>query len=539
MYAQLPGFDDTMSTMDLDELIAGLDARCMNDGVDLSTIRVCDITEDSRTAVPGSLFIARAGTRVDGNRYIGPAIQCGCVAVLTDQENLYIDDNSQLPGYSKVVVVYAPKVKAVAAQIAERFYGYPAKQLITIGVTGTNGKSTIVELVHQLIEAAGIRCGLIGTVEIDDGRERVRAMMTTPPAVELSRTLATMVEHECKVVAMEVSSHALDQSRVDAVTFDACAFTNLTGDHLDYHQTIEHYQSSKSKLFGLLKPDGLAAINIDDDASVMMIEACSSGVKVQQCTADMVRVVDESIDGMTIELKTPIEIIRSHVPIFGAFNALNIFQAVLLAMHAMSRLGVSEQEQTEMIHDALPTLALPAGRFERVDSADDDVSVIIDFAHTDDALGSALSAIQRVCNEHANIWCVFGCGGDRDATKRARMGSAASTLADRVVVTSDNPRTELPSKIINEILGGIDSKLRGQSPSTIHVQQDRAQAIAFAIANADEHDVVLVAGKGHETEQISPDGEGGTRTVHFDDREHARKALRERRLRKQSQAGHA
>lgn len=531
MYAPISDFDDTRYTMNLDDLISGMDVQCVKGGPDLSTIRICDLTEDSRTAVPGSLFIARSGTRVNGNRYIEPAIQCGCVAVLTDQADLQIADHSQLPNRSKVVVLYSQDVKAAAAQIAERFYGNPSQSLVTIGVTGTNGKSTIVEFVHQLIQSAGIRCGLIGTVEIDDGCERVRAMMTTPPAVELSRTLATMVEYGCKAVAMEVSSHAMDQSRVDAVRFDGCAFTNLTGDHLDYHQTFEHYQHSKTRLFGLLKPDGLAAINTQDDASETMIAACTKGATVCGCTSDMVRVSDESIDGMTLEIDTPIGQVCGRVPIFGAFNAMNIFQAVLLAMHTMDRFGHTHSEQLKGVSDALPMLTLPAGRFERVDSSEDDLRVMVDFAHTDDALSSALSAVRKVLNDGSKIWCVFGCGGNRDSTKRSRMGTVASTIADSVVVTSDNPRTELPSKIIDEILMGIDAELRTQSPSVIHVQSDRGQAIAFVIANAGSNDVVLIAGKGHETEQISPDGAGGTRSVHFDDREHARKALRERRLR--------
>jgi len=508
--------------MMLADLIAGMDVRCLAEGEDLSAIRICDVTEDSRTAVPGSLFIARSGTTSDGNKYLEPAIQCGCVAILSDRGDV------ELPHRAKAVVLVADDIKETAAKISERFYGEPAGKLIIAGVTGTNGKTTIAHLAHQLIEAGGLRCGLIGTVEIDDGRERARATMTTPPAVELSRTLATMVEHRCKAVVMEVSSHALDQARVGAIHFDACAFTNLTGDHLDYHQTIEHYRASKARLFGLLKPDGLAAINVGDESSNVMIEACPDSVQIVRCYGgDSVRVIGESINGMTLALKTPIGDLEAHVPIFGSFNAMNVLQAVLLAQKVMSRAGIGSDEQMVRIAQTLPRLTLPAGRFEHVESDGDAITVMVDFAHTDDALRSALSALRSVLDKRAKLWCVFGCGGDRDKTKRPRMGAVVAELSDEVVVTSDNPRTEVPSRIIDEILAGMTQEKRKQA----HVHPDRSQAIAFAVANASAGDVILIAGKGHETEQISPDGAGGVRTVHFDDREHARIALRERRLR--------
>ncbi len=513
--------------MKLTELISGMDVRCVTQGVNLDAIRVCDLTEDSRTAVPGSLFIARLGTKSDGCRYIEPAIQCGCVAIVTDRVSVMED--IELGMHSKLAIFVADDVKQVGAQLAERFYGYPAKQLAIAGITGTNGKTTITHFAHQLIEAAGVRCGLIGTVEIDDGRQRARASMTTPPAVELSRTLATMVEHDCKAVVMEVSSHALDQSRVGAIRFDACAFTNLTGDHLDYHQTIEHYQSSKAKLFGLLKPDGIAAINSDDFASGVMIDACTDGVKIIGCKPnESVQVLDESIEGMKVKLNTPIGTIESCVPIFGAYNAMNVFQAVLIAQHVLGKAGISEPDQIRAMEEELPHLVLPSGRLEHVESKDDDLIVLVDFAHTDDALGSALGAVRAVLAADSRLWCVFGCGGDRDATKRPRMGAVAGELADALVITSDNPRTEPPNRIIEAIISGVEKA----HSHKVTVQSDRSRAIGFAIANANAGDVIVIAGKGHETEQISPDGAGSTRSVHFDDREHAQRALRERRLRK-------
>lgn len=508
--------------MNLEELISGIDVRCVTQGVDLSAVRICDLTEDSRTAVPGSLFIARVGTRSDGNRFINPAIQCGCVAVLSDREDI------DLEMQSKLVVLVSDDVKLVGAQLAERFYGHPARSLICAGITGTNGKTTIAHLAHQLIEAVGVRCGLIGTVEIDDGRERARASMTTPPAVELSRTLATMHEHGCKAVVMEVSSHALDQGRTGAIEFDIAAFTNLTGDHLDYHHTIEHYQHSKAKLFAQLKPDGLAAININDGASESMIQACPPGAQIVRCaTGESVRVLNETIEGMRIQLETPAGMINTCVPIFGSYNAMNILQATLIAQHVLTLAGISQADQKQELEAELEHLVLPAGRLEHAESELDDLTVLVDFAHTDDALSSALGAIRAVLPAGSGLCCVFGCGGDRDQTKRPRMGAVAAKLADTIVITSDNPRTEPPNQIINQINAGIEPS----DQHKVNVQSDRSRAISYAIANANPGDVIIIAGKGHETQQISPDGSGGTRSVHFDDREHAKLALRERRLR--------
>lgn len=515
--------------MRLDQLISGLDITCDTPGGDLAEIRICDITEDSRTVVPGSLFIARSGTSDDGARYIEPAIECGCVAILTDRAHAAVID---LPARPRVALLVTGDVKAATAKLAERFFDEPASKLVCAGVTGTNGKTTIAHLAQQLIEAADIRCGLIGTVEIDDGRERARASMTTPPALEISRTLATMVEHECRAVVMEVSSHALDQARVGAVSFDAAAFTNLTGDHLDYHKTVDHYTRSKARLFAQLKPDGLAAINADDPAHQAMLSRCPPSAQIVRCSAQegadaSVRIDDESIAGMRLTLEPPQGQLRASTPLFGAYNAMNILQSLLLAQRVLSLLGVDSQDQRKAFEHALPELLLPQGRLEAAHSDQDDITVLVDFAHTDDALASALAAVRRVLPQGASLWCVFGCGGDRDATKRPRMGAVVAGSADLIVITSDNPRTEPPSRIIDQILTGIDDQDRAR----VSVQPDRARAIAHALLKARTGDVVVIAGKGHETEQITPDGMGGVRVAHFDDREHARIALRERRLR--------
>lgn len=515
--------------MRLDQLISDLGIECVTPNADLASIRVCDVTEDSRTAVPGSMFIARAGTQDQGLRYVEPAIECGAVAILTERGG---GKQIELPMRSRVVILECQDPSITTPMIAERFYGNPSNDLVIAGVTGTNGKTTITHLTHQLVEGAGVRCGMIGTVEIDDGRERSSASMTTPPALELSRTLATMLEHECRAVVMEVSSHALDQHRAGAIAFDAAAFTNLTGDHLDYHLTIDHYRRSKARLFSSLKPEGVAAIMGDDESTHIMIDACTPGARVIRCGPEAardawVRIEDESIEGTGVIIHTPDGDFHARIPIFGVYNALNTLQSVLLAQAILTKLGIPSEAQHEAIGATLPTLSLPMGRLEHCETTDDDITVLVDFAHTDDALRASLSGVRKVLPDGARLWCVFGCGGNRDQTKRPRMGEVVAQHADMVVVSSDNPRTESPSSIITQVLEGVAATQRDRT----RVQPDRARAIHDSIMDASKGDVIVIAGKGHETEQVVPDGMGGTRTIHFDDREHARLALRERRLR--------
>jgi UDP-N-acetylmuramoyl-L-alanyl-D-glutamate--2,6-diaminopimelate ligase len=259
--------------MDLSDLIAGLKVRTVGGGAP-GPVRVCDITDDSRTAVTGSLFVARTGLQSDGRKFIPDALKSGAVAVLTD------DPAVRLPS-SAAALLISDDLPLVAAEMAERFYGTPTARLELVGITGTNGKTTTAHLVHDMLNGAGVRCGLIGTVLIDDGREVSRADMTTPPAIELSRTFATMVESGCKAAAMEVSSHALDQGRVAALRFDIGVFTNLTGDHLDYHKTMEAYAAAKARLFEMLPGDGCAIVNAEDRYAEQMAKGCRA--KVLRC----------------------------------------------------------------------------------------------------------------------------------------------------------------------------------------------------------------------------------------------------------------
>ena len=512
------------SAMDLLTLISGLDVERRADDGALARVRVCDITEDSSTAVPGSLFVARKGTRDRGSAHVDEAIDGGAVAVLTDDRELLDRSDS--------VVLVCEDAALIGNVVAERFYRAPSGTLKIAAVTGTNGKTTVAHFVDRIMDGAKQRCGLIGTVEIDDGRERGRAAMTTPPGIELSRTLATMVEHGCKACAMEASSHALDQRRTGAVEIDAAGFTNLTGDHLDYHKELGEYARAKARLFEGLGDGAVAAINVDDAHGGMMIDACADGVRVARCSmvdegADwFARVEDESIDGMRVVVTSPIGVVEARVGFFGEYNAHNAMIALALSEALLEKLGVGVEDRLGALTRGLHRLNLPRGRMERAGTGKP--RVFVDFAHTDDALAHALGAARRVLPEGSKLWCVFGCGGDRDRTKRPRMGRVVRGGADVVVVTSDNPRSEKPGAIVDEVLSGMSKSER----DGVVVQVDRARAIRYAVEHADEEDVILICGKGHETEQIVMGDRGELVTHHFDDLEHARGAIEDRGTKK-------
>ncbi len=541
----------------LGELIRGLPIVCPACPEGADGVRVCDLTEDSRTAVPGSLFVARGGLKADGKRFMADAAAAGAVAILSDQPGLAAPEGFDVP------MLHAPDIALASALLGERFYGSPASRLGVFGVTGTNGKTTISFLVWKLLNLARHRCGLIGTVMVDDGVECGAASMTTPPAMELSRTMATMVESGCRFASMEVSSHALHQKRADALSFQVAAFTNLTGDHLDYHGTMEAYAAAKARLFEILPAGGVAVVNAMDPWTPRMLRDCAArvvrcavvgeAVPTDQGTPDAtVKILEESLSGMTLQLRLPIGEVVARVPLLGRYNAMNVLQAFVSA-HALLTLptpantpGLSASEALGVLGAHLPELVAPPGRLERVSTDADPYSVFVDYAHSDDSLRNLLRSVGRVMPgrghdaarvtsaagsahepppEPGRLWVVFGCGGDRDTTKRPRMGLAAVELADRVVITSDNPRSERPGDIIDQILSGLTKAQRHE----IEVHPDRARAIRLAIEEARPGDVIVIAGKGHETEQILSDGAGGLQRTHFDDREIARAILAERR----------
>jgi len=525
--------------MKLGELIAGLAVRPAGRAGAAPGVRVCDITDDSRTVVPGSLFIARGGSKDDGRKFVPDAVRAGAVAVLTD------DPDVEVPRSEAVALLISDDLPVVAARMAERFYGSPSSKLDLIGVTGTNGKTTTAHLVHQIMNGVGVRCGLIGTVVIDDGREVAPAMLTTPPATELSRTMAVMVENGCSAAVMEVSSHALDQDRAAGLSFDIAVFTNLTGDHLDYHGTMEEYAAAKAKLFGSLPDTGWAIVNAEDPAAARMLQNCRANVLrcyVDDATAGAGKrapveagvgacratVRSMTMSGMVVCFAGPWGRFESPVRLVGRHNVMNALQA-LAACHAAGVQAAALERQIQVAE-------APPGRLQPVSEPSDPFAVLVDYAHTDDALRKVMGTLRPLLEHRGpgqgskpaydgRLCVVFGCGGDRDASKRPRMGAVAAELADMVIVTSDNPRTERPSDIIDQILGGVPGELRHK----VTVDADRARAIQRAVEQSRPGDIVLIAGKGHETDQISPDGRGGTVRQHFDDREVAAAALTLRR----------
>ncbi len=519
--------------MRLGELIAGTGAQVASAGAGL---RVCDITDDSRTALPGSLFIARRGLTVDGRAFVADAVRSGAVAVLTDDPSL------AAPGAQMVLADDLPRA---AATIAETFYGNPSSRLQLIGVTGTNGKTTVTWLIRAMLRRLGVRCGLMGTIEVDDGACIGPASLTTPPATEISRTLACMVDSGLPAAAMEVSSHALEQGRAAGLAFDAAIFTNLSGDHLDYHGDLESYAAAKAKLFAGLGADGLAIVNGDDPASERMVRECAARVlwcsigdeggppSEQRCrkadiggagelTSEQVTGTIRALtrEGFEATLAGPWGAIEAKAPLVGRHNVMNALQALCAVWRVAPEAG------PEQLLEALAHVTAPPGRLEPVSGPGDDVTVLVDYAHTDDALEKALIAAADLATGRGEpggsaLSIVFGCGGDRDRGKRPRMGAVAGRLADRVVVTSDNPRTEDPKAIVEQVASG----LAGREFDAI---VDRERAIGHAIAAARAGDVIVIAGKGHEDYQILPDGKGGVVKRHFDDREVAREALQMR-----------
>lgn len=488
-----------------------------------ASVQISAVTEDSRTVTPGALFIARPGGRHDGIKFINDAIGAGAAAILTTAPE------GNATGQSASVAILtcadAREVIRIGAIIAERLHASPSSQLRVVGVTGTNGKSTVAHMVHRLLKSAGVGCGLIGTVEIDDGHTATKAAMTTPPATETSRLLAAMRNHNCAGAAMEVSSHALHQGRCDGLRFACAVFTNLTGDHLDYHNTMDEYARCKAMLFAQLEPGALAVVNADDPAHERMIADCKAQVIRTSITRPdahaHARVLGVSAHGTRAIYHGDWGAIEATSPFIGEHNVSNALQAMVCAHH----LGLSR----EQLRTGLDRLTTPAGRLECVSTPGDGCMVLVDYAHSDDSLAHALASVRPVAQQNnARMICVFGCGGDRDKTKRPRMGRAAANGADLVFITSDNPRTEQPEAIIDEIRAGMDDAMLSRT----HSDPDRRRAIYAAISQAcagPGGDVLVIAGKGHEDYQILPDGRGGTTRIDFDDRLVAREALAARR----------
>jgi len=500
----------------LGELMEGLGVRAATGTSAWGSVGIAGVSEDSRRVGTGWLFVGRPGVRSDGAGYAGEAAARGAAAVLT---------RPGVPTVAGALHLVCEDPAAAGAVAVERWHGSPSRRLGVAAVTGTNGKTTVAWLVRELVRGGGWRCGLLGTVENDLGRGPQSATLTTPAAEELSASLAQMEAAGCASAAIEASSHALDQRRVDGLSLAVGVFTNLSGDHLDYHGTMEAYAAAKARLFGLLDAGAQAVVNADDPAGAQMVRGCRA--PVLRCSlsgapgAGAVGEVRGHGLGSWVRFVGPWGQIAGELGLVGRHNAMNALQAVATA-HA---LGVAPAA----LEASLARLAPPPGRLEPVRPAGGGRSgpmVLVDYAHTDDALDKALKAVgERL--ESGRLWVVFGCGGDRDRGKRPRMGAVAGRLADEVVVTSDNPRSEDPERIIEEVLAGIG---RGESvrAGNVRAEADRARAIGLAISLASEGDVVVIAGKGHEDYQILPDGAGGVVSRDFDDRAVAGEALRRR-----------
>lgn len=456
---------------------------------------------DSRRVERGDCFFALKGSGSDGHRFVQEAVQSGAAAVVIERDNALDDSLALHHGVTKIVV---PDSRRALAQMAANFFGHPSKALSLVGVTGTNGKTTTAYLIRAILEASGATAGLVGTIEYVFGTHSLPASHTTPESLELQELLARMVSEGCTAVSMEVSSHALDQSRVHGIDFSAAVFTNLTQDHLDYHGTMDDYFGAKKLLFSGLRERAAAVVNVDDSWGRILAES-HTGLLVtygfqQDCTVSIAQ-PEVSLEGIRMRLKLGASSIDVRSPLVGRFNMYNI----AAASAAGYALGITPGA----IAQGIQNVSAVRGRFERLRS-EKGWTAIIDYAHTPDALTNCLRTIRDLLSraQSGRIVTVFGAGGDRDRAKRPQMGFAAASLSDAVILTSDNPRSEDPLAIIHEIASGIP----GDFPCRI--EPDRRKAIAMALTEAELGDVILIAGKGHEDYQVIQG-----RRSHFVDRE--------------------
>ncbi|MGY2802837.1 UDP-N-acetylmuramoyl-L-alanyl-D-glutamate--2,6-diaminopimelate ligase [Thermostichus sp. MS-CIW-37] len=477
----------------------------------LEGVQVWGLCADSRQVQAGDLFLGMPGSRVDGGCFVAQALAAGAVAALISQEAWESLSSQELLLQQPILLMPREALPKAVAQVAAAFYGFPARQLTLVGVTGTNGKTTTTHLIEHLVQAAGRSTALLGTLYNRwPGHSEVAPHTTLFPP-ELQRSLREAQRAGAEVAVMEVSSHALAQDRVWGCSFAAAVWTNLTQDHLDFHQTLENYWQAKATLFRQEYLQGRAVINADDAGGRRLLQAIQPSLDPWAYSLQPLQgipglwpgQVQLRPTGLSATLHTPAGTFAVEAPLVGSFNLANLLAAVGVALH----LGIP----VETIQSALPHFPGVPGRVERVTLPGQDIAVIVDYAHTPDGLENLLKALRS--QVQGQLICVFGCGGDRDRGKRPQMGRIAATWADQVIVTSDNPRTEDPQQILRDILAGIPG-----SPRAVEV--DRRQAIRLAILEARPGDTVVIAGKGHEDYQIL-----GTEKVHFDDREEARAAL--------------
>lgn len=469
--------------MKLSELLKGIEVKNSYEDVE-----ILDVTQDSRLVTKGSLFVCIKGAAFDGHNVAQQMLDNGAQAVVVERD---LGINNQ---------IIVNDTRSIYSFICSNFFGNPAKKLKLIGLTGTNGKTTTTFLIKQILENSGKRVGLIGTVQNMIGDKIYPAKFTTPDPYELQKLFALMVEDGCEYCVMEVSSQALAQGRVNGLRFAVAAFTNLTQDHLDYHKTWENYFESKRILF---KNADVAVTNADDENGLKIID----GLDFEKVVTYAVNTNNATYVAKNVKFKSngvEYELVgdsigRCNCPIPGRFSVYNSLCAASCAL----ALGIEFNKVLESIAKSQGV----KGRIEVVPNGSRDFTIIIDYAHSPDGLENIITSLKEISK--GRVVTLFGCGGDRDKTKRPKMGKIAAELSDFCIVTSDNPRSENPSEIIKDILVGMEG-----ITTPYEVVENRRDAIEYAIRNAQKDDIILLAGKGHETYQILPTG-----TIHFDERE--------------------
>ena len=483
--------------MKLTDIIARIKVKAIEGNADVD---IADVDIDSRHVAPGHLFVAMRGTLTDGHQYIGKAIEQGAAAVLCEHIP------AAIPVGSTTFVVVDSTEDAVGP-VATAFQGFPSEQLKLVGVTGTNGKTTIATLLYNMFRQLGYKCGLLSTVCNYIEGEPIAASHTTPDPVELNRLLRRMVDAGCQYAFMECSSHAIAQKRIGGLKFAGGIFTNLTRDHLDYHKTVENYRNAKKAFFDMLPKGSFAIINADDKNGTFMVQNSKATVKTYstcQMADYRARLIECHFEGMYLDIDGH----EVGVQFIGKFNVSN-----LLAVYATALMLGQQPEQVLVV---MSTLKSVAGRLEPIRSPEG-FTAIVDYAHTPDALENVLRAIHEVLQgKEGRVITVCGAGGNRDKGKRPLMAQEAVKQSDRVIITSDNPRFEEPQDIINDMLAGLTP----QQMKKVLAIVDRREAIRTACMMAQKGDVILIAGKGHEDYQ-----EVKGVKHHFDDREEVRKVM--------------
>jgi len=458
-----------------------------------------NISYNSKQIKHPGLFFAIEGKKSNGYDFIDEAIERGAISIVAEKDFLT---------YKSITKVIVEDIRKACALIAANFYSHPSERVEVIGITGTNGKTTILYLIAAIMQYSGRNCGMIGTINYRIGDRLIPAVNTTPSSITLQMFLREMEISGITSCAMEVSSHALDQNRVDAIEFNKAIFTNLTSEHLDYHKNMEEYFSVKSKLFSMLKEDAVAIINCDDNYGRLLIRKCKNQVLTYGINnRSDVRAfdIDVSCKGASFKVETPKQVLNIETSLIGVYNIYNILAAISFAYSA----GLKPSDTQEAIRDFKGA----PGRLQPIEVCDKDFSVFIDYAHTNDALLNVLSTLKKIAK--GDIIVVFGCGGDRDRKKRPEMAKVAAEFADYVVITSDNPRDEDPKKIIDDIVRGLPKDFKDY-----RICIDRKKAIEYAISMAKSNDMILIAGKGHECYQVFKDT-----TIPFDDKKTAEEIL--------------